>query len=444
MPWSLPKLIYNKSQLKVRAQQYLAEASFVMRSSRLRPDSELVTVMDNLNIKQVLIVSPGYPKWDGDSRNPMVRNLARLFARMKIEVCVITAHYPTLAREEIMDGVVIRRVRYAFPESFERLGSAGGIIDDLRGGLLCKVLLLPFLTALAIKACLEARTKDLILAQWVPTILICLPAKLAWRKPLVVNSRTYPDTAFWRLSYKILLRFADGVIFNSNDNMAFTNRIFQHPCTAVIGSGIDLGQYPMTMPARPNRLPWKLITVARMVEFKGLEYAIRAIHLLRIEGRDIMFTVVGDGPLRQHLQSIVNSLDLQDRIVFAGSLPHRQIPQVLLASDIFLLPSIVDSHGRTEGFGAVLLEAMAAGLPIIASIVGGIVDIVDANRGILVPEKDPQAIAGAVKQLMDDADLRGTFADNGFRFVRDEFSDEMLTEKYRLFLTRLFPIRDAQ
>jgi glycosyltransferase involved in cell wall biosynthesis len=317
------------------------------------------------------------------------------------------------------------------------MGSEGGLVDDIRGSWLCKLLVIPMLASLAWHTFKQALRADLLLVQWIPTAVVALPAKLFLRRPMILHSRTYPDTPFWRMVYRFLLPFADGVIYNSNDNHRLTGELYTHRNTTVIGSGINLKQFAPPANARRENEVWELITVARLVEFKGLEFAIRAVAELKKRGRKARLSIAGDGPLRAELGSLASELGVADEVVFCGALPHDRIPEKMWASDLFLISSIVDSMGRTEGFGAVILEAMATGLPVVASAVGGITDIVDGKNGLLVPEKDPTAIADAVEKMLADRSVGKGFADRGLTFVTTTYSDEAISEKYREFFATI-------
>lgn len=385
--------------------------------------------------KKILVVSPGYPRWKGDYTHPMVFNVTRLLAASDNDIKVVTIHYPNVPAREMMDGVDVIRARYA-PERLEVMGSEGGLVDDIRGSWLCKLLVIPMLAALALQVLWHARWADLILVQWIPTAVVAIPAKLLFRCPMILHSRTYPDTPFWRKVYRFLLPFADGVIYNSSDNRRLTSELYPHPCAAVIGSGINLQQYARPQQASVAHDRWELISVARLVEFKGLEYAIKAIAELKQRGRDVRLTIVGEGPLRAELERLAFNLGVADAVALVGAKPHDRIPEMLWRSDLFLISSIIDSKGRTEGFGAVILEAMAAGLPVVASAVGGITDIVNGTNGMLVHEKDPAAIADAVERMLASRNVGDEFASKGLAFVVSTYSDEVIVGKYRDFLAR--------
>lgn len=388
------------------------------------------------NSKRICIVSPGFPRWPGDFTHPMVWNLGRLLLQAGYQVRVVTPHYPGTKTREQMDGIEVRRFRYAWPERLEILGSEGGILDDIRRGIAAKLVLPFFLLGFALAALRHGRDCAFFLVQWVPTALTVLPAKCLLRKRLFINSRTYPDTPLWKRIYGAALRRCDGVVFNSRDNQRATGEVFAHSRTTVIGSGIDPEQFcrPPDLP-RPSQADGvaRLVLVGRCVEFKGIEYAVRAMPLI-LARRQVILEIYGDGPLLPGLRRLAGELGVARAVHFHGQVRHADVPRAMWSGDLFLIPSIVDRLGRTEGFGAVILEAMCAGLPVVASRVGGIVDIVSDERGVLVDEKDPGQIAAAVLSLLDDPARAALLAGRGAQFAREHFSPRAMLRQYLEFL----------
>jgi glycosyltransferase involved in cell wall biosynthesis len=391
------------------------------------------------NIRNILIVTPGYPKRKGDLTNPFVYNVARLLKNNNIKVSVVTMHFPNTKIYEIIDGIEIYRVRYA-PDKYEKLGSESGLIDDIRRSLFNKVLLFPMLFTFILKTLKLSKKYDILLVQWVPTAIIALPSKWLFNKPIIINSHTYPDTKFWKTVYKILIKFSDGIIFNSSDNMKYTSLLCKHNNMIVIPPGIDLEQYKRpqnhVIKKKNNNLV-KLIVVARLIEFKGVEYAIRAVEILKKNNFNVMLTIIGDGVLREELEQLTKKLKITDCVTFTGLISHDKVQNYLWESDIFLIPSIVDSYGRTEGFGTVILEAMAAGLPVIASKVGGIVDIINGKNGIFVEQKNEYEIFKAVKLLIENREKRESLIEEGYKFVMKNYSDNAIWNKYKDFFFKV-------
>jgi glycosyltransferase involved in cell wall biosynthesis len=129
---------------------------------------------------------------------------------------------------------------------------------------------------------------------------------------------------------------------------------------------------------------------------------LQALNLVKEKGlRNWVWRVIGDGPMRPHLEEQARELGIADQVEFTGWLPFDQVPGEMQLADVFVLPSNV------EGMPLVLLQAMAAGLPVVATQVPGSVDLVEPQQnGLLVPPKDPLALAQALTALCCDAALR--------------------------------------
>ena len=387
---------------------------------------------------KLVVVTPNYPRWSGDSNGPVAANIARLLHAAGHQVTVVTIHYAGTPLRETMAGVEVVRARYA-PDSWEVLGTEGGIVDDLRGSWRCRLLLLPMVGGLMARVCRCAWGADALLVQWVPTAITALPAAIFLRKPIVLQSHTFADTPFWRLVYRLLLRLAAVVVYNSAANQASTQRLYRHARTVVIPPGVELAAFARPPAGGRGDSTWfTLVSVSRLIEVKGVEYAISALALLRDRGRRVRLEIVGDGPRRAALERLGLDLRLTEEIRFHGALAYASVPAILWRGDAFLLSSIVDSKGRTEGFGTVILEAMAAGLPVIASAVGGIVEIIrDGDNGLLVPPGDPAAIAAAVERLIDDPTAAVGLQTRAAVDVAARYSDAAITSRYESVLGSL-------
>ena len=131
----------------------------------------------------------------------------------------------------------------------------------------------------------------------------------------------------------------------------------------------------------------------------------------------------GDGPNRPQVQAIIESSQHRSRVHFTGALWRQQIAQLLAESDLFVNPGVVDRNGRAEGLGITTIEAMACGLPVVGSRAGGIVETIeDGITGRLVPPGDAAALAAAVGDLLDDAELRRRMGRAGQIIAREKFT----------------------
>ena len=175
-------------------------------------------------------------------------------------------------------------------------------------------------------------------------------------------------------------------------------------------------------------------TVARLVPDKGLECFLRMAALIQSKRSDARFLIVGDGPLRQILERLTESLGIRDVVVFAG---HRtDVPALIQTMDLFVLPTL------REGFGVVFAEAMAVGKATVGSRIGPVAEVVeDGVTGYLVPPDDPDAFAVRALELLNDEGKRRAFGEAGRRRVEARFSEARMCETIEQHYQRLFKLK---
>lgn len=160
----------------------------------------------------------------------------------------------------------------------------------------------------------------------------------------------------------------------------------------VVPNGIDLKRFE-DLGRKPHE-GFVVITVARLEAVKGIEYLIKAISNLKSQISNLQLFIAGDGSERKNLEKLTQDLDLEEKVKFLGQIPPEGIPEYLSRADCFVLPSV------KEGFGIAILESLAAGVPVVASRVGGILDIIeDGKTGLLVDPKNPEAISRAIYEI---------------------------------------------
>jgi glycosyltransferase involved in cell wall biosynthesis len=203
----------------------------------------------------------------------------------------------------------------------------------------------------------------------------------------------------------------------------------------VVPYGVDLARFQPS--ARNGARPAEVVVgaVARLSPEKGLDVLLRAAARLIEGGTPLRVVLAGDGPLRGRLGRLAQRLGIAGRVDFRGEVPHEQVPSVLAELDLFVLPS------RAEGFGVAALEAQAMELPVVASRVHGIPDVVqDGRTGLLVPPRDVDALAGAIGRLAGDAELRAAMGRAGRVFVEQRYRwQENAAQMERLYRHLLAP-----
>jgi glycosyltransferase involved in cell wall biosynthesis len=173
-----------------------------------------------------------------------------------------------------------------------------------------------------------------------------------------------------------------------------------------------------------------VLFVGRLVERKGVSHLVDAVSLLR-SGVDVRLVIVGDGPERARIESRVREQGLDGRVAVRGRVSEAELQAAYAAADAFVLPAVMDRRGDTEGLGVVLLEAMNHRVPVIASAIGGITDIVeDGVSGLLVPPGDATALAAALERLARVPDLSVSLGDAGYRRLHERFSWEAISRRW--------------
>jgi glycosyltransferase involved in cell wall biosynthesis len=191
----------------------------------------------------------------------------------------------------------------------------------------------------------------------------------------------------------------------------------------VIHLGIEVAD-PVRVPkGEAGGTALKVVTVADFVEVKGHNYLLGALRILEERGAHLELDLAGDGPLRAVLERGVGEAGLSHRVRFLGTVPHATLLERLRAHrwDLAVLPSVATEEAE-EGIPVSLMEAMAAGLPVLATRTGAIPELLDRGAGVLVEGGDPVALADALEELVRNPSLRKRIAETGYRRVRDEFN----------------------
>lgn len=377
---------------------------------------------------KVLFIVTAYPRSPGDVITPwLVETIERLRGR-GVEVEVLAPSYRGLG-SGVVDGVMVHRFRYA-PARWEKLTHDQTAPDRVRERPLYLGLVPGYVAAGSVAAARLARSGafDVVHAFWpLPHGLLGLAAKRAAGIPLV--STFFGVELSWLRSQLRLLRPVARRIVSGSDAVTV---ISSHTASEVeaLAPGVPVRVIPFGAAASPEHVPplrvrepgepMRLLFVGRLVERKGVGVLLEA---LAQGGADDRLSIVGDGPLRAQLEAQSSRLGITERVEFTGPVPSAALSARLADADALVLPAIRDAKGDVEGLGVVLIEALAAGRPVIASESGGIVDIVrDGETGLLVTAGDAEALTGAIRRYREEPALAARLAAAGQAFVQTEFS----------------------
>jgi len=195
--------------------------------------------------------------------------------------------------------------------------------------------------------------------------------------------------------------------------------------------GIDSSKWKLSGSRKGLALPTiNILSVARLVEKKGLPFLLEAVKLLIEQGTRVQCTIIGEGPLQKQLKVYIREMGLNNYVDLFGFVPQDEIKRYLSGADIFVLPCIVAENGDRDGLPNVILEAMLMGVPVISTPVSAIPEVIeDRVTGMLVKEKDSQTLANAISELVNNRELYDKIVENSKRKILKEFSIQKSTEK---------------
>jgi glycosyltransferase involved in cell wall biosynthesis len=240
--------------------------------------------------------------------------------------------------------------------------------------------------------------------------------------PWILTAHRYDIDANNILGSKVESASSVRVISRSGKNKIISLTGSSVDKVKVIRMGVDVPSQTTTVKRDVSSL--RLIMPANMKEVKGHIYLLRAIEMLVERGLEIHVDLAGDGVLRQDILQSIKDKGLQENVHYLGVVSHEKLLQQLGSGtwDALVLASIVTEDGDAEGVPVALIEAMSYGVPVIATETGGIPELLGHDGGLMVPEKDPRALADALENLAQDYSLRERLGRTGRRRIKDEFA----------------------
>ena len=366
---------------------------------------------------RILIINSEYPPLGGGAGNASA-NIAQCLADTGYEVTVLTVHHGTLPRKEQKQNLTILRI-----PALRRKEDRSTALEQI--AFIISASLWTF-------SLIRKPKPDATLAFFgVPSGAVAFLIKILFRIPYIVSLRGGDVPGFrpydFSLHHKLIAPFlrliwknASSIVANSNGlrdlALKFDSR-FEIP---IIPNGVDLDLY------RTNERDWAtpyLLSAGRLVYQKGLDLGMRA--LADLKHLNWQWTIAGDGPQLDHLKTLAHELGIQDRVIFAGWQSREQIIQQYQQANIFLFPS------RHEGMPNAVLEAMASGLPVVASRIAGNEElVVDGKTGSLFPSEDVSSLRDVLQKLLIDSSLYQQMGFASRRRVAEYYSWQNTTRQY--------------
>ncbi|MEV5778939.1 glycosyltransferase [Streptomyces antimycoticus] len=350
---------------------------------------------------KVLVVTPWYPSAEHPIEGVFVRDQARGIAQHDdVIVLHVTESQgsdgkgggpadekqPRILREESDDGFPVVRVRWQGGRR-PALGRRTAALMAALGGLRRR-----------------GFRPDVVHAQIGSA---SLPALLAARRlsaPLVVTEQwsrlmdldPRPLSRQQRLRARLVYHHADAVLAVGSELRSAIKHFAPRARVLVVPNPVDTGVFhPGLRPSAPRAEPSRLVTVGRLVDYKGVQHLLAAVRIVADGGRAVRLDVIGEGPARADLEKLTVTLGLEYAVAFRGHLPKESFAGLVAAADACVVP------GDFETFCVAGAEALACGTPVVATMCGGPQDYVTRRTGRLVPPRNPDAMASAIAEVLD-------------------------------------------
>ena len=390
----------------------------------------------NIQGKHILVVTSVYPTTADDNHGAFVREAILRLQTTGAKFTVFAPAYEG-SKSHVLDGVKVFRFRYC-PKRFENLARDGAPTKLQRQPLylIAAAFYILFGMLQLFWVCCKEKP-NLLQIHWpFPHGLIALPASILLSIPMVFSfhgAELMLANKFGFVTHILrwLLPLAKGVTANSSFTSGLIRKLYDGPVTVI--------PYGMTIKPKPpkKRFPEEvrsLLFVGRLDERKGLRYLLAALPLV-LAKYPVRLRIVGKGILEDEIKSQCHAIGLNDVVDFLGFVSKEELADEYAGCDIFVLPAIVDSKGDTEGLGIVIIEALAHQKPVIASAVGGIVDVIHSGTtGLLVPEKNPEALAQAILTLLSNPANAQKMGQQGLADIQVRFNWHHITPMWQQVL----------
>lgn len=385
--------------------------------------------------KKLLITASTFPRWSGDTEPRFILDYAKAMSDY-YDVTVLVPSAPNARKKEILEGVKVVRYRYFPIKRLETLCYPGAIVGRIKKkkirALLVPWLLLSFFCHLLY----YSRRNEVIHAHWlVPQGII----QSFISKPFIITGHgtdvTSMNSGLLRKLKAYAVRKAK-YMCTVSDKLKNTVLDFSEISSdkiEVIPMGCDVKEfgknhYVENYFGQDNKKV--ILFVGRLAEIKGVSYLINAVQDI-----DVKLIIVGEGELRDLLETQASAQ--KEKIVFLGAKTHDQLKEIYASADVFVAPSITTESGSQEGFGLVIIEAMASGLPVIATETGGIVDIIqNEENGLLCREKDSQAIKERIVELINNESLYQKLQKKGYETAK-RYDYTTVAKRYKGILDKI-------
>ncbi len=372
--------------------------------------------------QRVVMITTSYPRFPGDTVGTFLEPIAHGVAALGHDVHLVLPWHPQLTRPPHEGNVHFHPFRYAPLPSLNIFGYAASLRADVRlrlAAVAAAPLALAAAWRTARRVAREVRA-TVIHAHWV---IPCgaVGAAMSAHRPLVISLHGSDVFVAERhraigMAARAAFRRCHWLTACSDDlRKRAINLGAEADRSETVPYGVDHERFRPDPAARARRRPQLgidsrqslLFAAGRLVRKKGFEYLIEAMPSILARSPDTVLAIGGSGDLEDELRRLAEARGVADRVVFTGLLKQDDVGECLAAADVAVVPSVRDDSGNVDGLPNVVMEALASGTPLVATTAGGICAVArDGENAMLVAERDPAALAGAIGRLLDDGALR--------------------------------------
>ena len=379
---------------------------------------------------KVCIVPTMFPKYKGDYYGSFVFDEIKMLIKKGFEVHVVTQHNSGIPYEEIMDGIHVHRFKWFEPPEFKALVHFEGFKDNIR--------LISYLIALFVKLTLIVRKQDIDIIHAhsiIPTGFVGVIVAKIIRKPIFITAHGMDLTNFENDPFfKKLIAFS---LRNSNKVIAVSEFLAKKMMNLedskdniiILRNAVDINRFRPSNDCnlrnnyRINIKDILILFVGYLDRFKGIFELIDAFNVICKFNKNLKLMIVGSGPKEIELKKKVFEMGLEKSVIFTGQIFHEDIHKYFQSADIFVLPSYTDAGGPP----IVFIEAMACGLPVVGTSVGGIPEGIESGvNGFIIPPRNVEELTKKLLILITNTNLRKEFGNNSLKKIRN---NSMTSEK---------------
>ncbi|MGC8605503.1 MAG: glycosyltransferase [Desulfomonilaceae bacterium] len=357
-------------------------------------------------LPKILVLTTTYPTHENDWAGAFIQSLLLAIRKKGFEIEVVAPSNGQSYGNQDIHGIKVQRFGYFWPRYMECLTEgAGGIPENISKSFFAKIQVIPMMVLFVIKAFLAARRADIIYANWTGAGLVGAIISRVLGKPMVVSFRgddgyLARDNCFWRIITKLVVKQAYFVTAVNSELLKIMKDLGVDTLKLELPRfGVDTAVFSPSARNENVNGPVKIIFVGSLIPKKGLQDLIQA--LADPEFRNISLIIVGDGYYSDNLKNLAREKLGHCEVIWKGITPPKEVALLMRQSDILVLPSY------TEGSPNVVKEAMATGLPVIGTRVGGVPDLVTHEEtGLLYNPGDIGALRNCLLRLVRNANMR--------------------------------------